>query len=234
MDNELIQTGGVQFQGWTQKHHSELNTEEEAAETGFYTMRTAYRAYPNLCTSGQPAKGYCGHRKGEEWNLIVPGTERVQEMLQHVGALRETNETITKLAFQAEWPDIPGNGNLTELEDDLEHDTFKDLTNCRHPCIFEEGITWDLKRVGTYPCMHHIKNDGIKVRRNTVLRDAGNAIYASFMEKDLWHNITGYTFGEERKGVLVEFLCSPGRSRRTSRKPWRMRAPTMSKVCTRF
>lgn len=149
-----------------------------------------------------------------------------QDMLPHAGALADGE---TEDAFQVEWPETLA--HITGIKDDVEHDTFKALTNWGHPCIFEEGFTWDPKREGAYPCMYQIKIDGIKVYRVRVLWDAGNLVYSKFLDADMWYRITGCTFGEEKKGDLVEFLCFSGAIAPSIRPPWRMQASAMRKGC---
>lgn len=90
--------------------------------------------------------------------------------------------------------------------------TVKALSNWGHPCIFEEGFAWDLKREGAYPHMYQIKVDGIKVCRVRVLWDAGNMVCSKFLGEDTWYRLTGYALEEEKKGDLAEFLCFFGES----------------------
>lgn len=91
-------------------------------------------------------------------------------MLQHTGAPRTTHATITKLAFQAEWPGILE--NITETKDE-KHETYKDLSNCTHASSRKGSPGTDLKRVGANPGMYQIEIDGSK-----------------FLGQELWCNIT--------------------------------------------
>lgn len=114
---------------------------------------SAYHAYPDLRTARMEGHGRCGYRtwlqcnvqRGEHWNPMVLSTEGVQ----HAAALRNGHEMHTKLGFAEEWPDKLG--AITELRDELELGTLKELSHCGHLCIFKEGFTWDLKRAGAYP-----------------------------------------------------------------------------------
>lgn len=141
---------------------------------------------------------------------MLPGALLVKEMIQHAGAPKQNQDVETREALEHERPKVTS--HIMDIKHDTEGDTCKTLANWAHPCIFQDGFDWGLKREGALPCKYQVKtNDrkayGRKAYRARVSQDAGNDCYAKFLTHAQWYKTTGHTLGDDKKGDLVECLC---------------------------
>lgn len=130
------------------------------------------------------------------------------------------------------WPEVIS--HVADLKTDLEKTTYKAIaiTNWGHPCIDQGGFKWDLKKLSAYPCMYQNKIKGEQIYRAKALWDAGNDVYATFLDAKEWYKLTQQDFGNEAKGGWWSFSASSGRSDLITQRVSSTRAPASGKAST--